>query len=419
MIRPLGINSVSFSGTNLLEKFKGQQTTENKPAEQPKINGSEAMAAYNKAMITPSPAILNELKPAEIVTIKGDEADTLEGEKVFQSDGTLEAIVQKGDKTTKEYHFFHDKQLSEIIEKDNETGKIVKRTNFGLTHNKLTAGSITEYDLKTGAEKYTAFAEGQLEYVQETKNGLNRAIGFNEDGTVKDIAESDVASNAEKVTAYNKGKIESIKYLRDGETVMKSEYSVDNGEVIQYTKEKILVPDFDLEKIKSEMVPFDINSVKIPENIDTLEGEKKFRSNGTLESIEVTGKNGKSTKYDMSFDGKHIKNGLETENGKAVREFTLDDNAAVWSISEWNGDSKKTTHYKDGKVQGVSVNSDGILKDLGFARDGKTVRRYNEWNSETQRDIRFILLDKNGEVTAYTKDTPDGYVTIKKGLSND
>ncbi len=418
MIRSLGMNTVSFSGTNLLEQFKEKQKNVNLTTdEKPRLEGADVLTNYAKAWINQPPSIVNELKPAELVTIKGDEADTLQGEKVLNSNGVLEAIVVKGDSTTKEYHFFADKQLSKIVEKENETGKVLKAVNFGTENNKLTCAGVTEYGANKGDEKYTAFDEGKVSFVLETKFGQHRSVGFNEDGSLRSTSEYDVPSGADKITRYNDGKIESIRYYRDGRIVSKSEYSPDGGEVVQYSKGKMLIPDFDLEKIKAEMAPADINSVKVPENIETIQGEKKFRSNGTLESIEVKGENGKSTEYKVDFEGKKITMGTEIENGKPVKNFGLDEDGSVLLITEM-GEKDKTTHFKDGKPHAVTVMADGVQKSIEFRKDGKNLRGYSEWDTKTERDIRTVELDDNDEVISYTKDTPDGYMTTKKGLSD-
>lgn len=417
MIRPLVMNTVSFRGTNLLEQFKEKQKAHPQHTDnQPQFDGAEAIANYNKGLINQQPAILNEIKPAEIVTIKGDEADTLQGEKVLRSDGTLEAIVVKGDKTTKEYHFFSDKLMDKIVEKDNESGKIIKEAQFGTQQNKLTSASVTEYG-QNDDEKYTAFANGKLIFVTDKKNGQKRSIGYNEDGSVRLTSETDNANGMVKDCIYKDGKLESIVYYKDYELKLKTEYSPDGKEVTQYTNEKILVPDFDINKIKEEFKPADINSVKIPENIEALQGEKKFRSNGTLESIIVKGEGNKATEYSIDFDGKKILKGLEKENDKPVRDFSLDKEGKIFSINTF-GDSDKTTYFAPNGGFDVSIIKDGIHKHVEFSKDGNVIY-YNEWNPKTERPTKCVLLNENGEAIEYKKDTPDGYITVKKGLSED
>lgn len=421
MISPLVMNSVSFRGTNLLENFKKAHNIQTAPVTVPEtLKGAEAAANYNKALLNSAPAVITDIKPSEPVTIKGDEADTLQGEKVLRSDGTLEAIIVKGDKTTKEYHFYPDKLMNEIIEKDNATGKVIKEAGFGTKYNKLAAGSVTEYDPVTGDEtKYTAFSEGRLVFVKELKNGQERSIAYNEDGSVRYTSEVDKANGTEKNTQYKDGKIDTIIYYKDDEIQLKTTYLADGDGILQYTNNKILVPDFDLNKIKEEFKPADINSVKIPENVAALQGEKKFRSNGTLESIEVKGEGNKSTEYFMDFEGKKVTRGWEKENGITVRSFSTDKNGNIFSIAGW-GDNSTTTYFKEnGKVDGITLMSDDKHKHLEFSKDGDFVRYYDEWDTKNERVTKRILLDKNGEIIQHTKDTPEGYVTMKKGLSQD
>lgn len=365
MIRPISMNAVGFRGTNLLEQFKEKQKALPQHMDnQPQFDGAQAVAAYNQAVIETKPK--NTLKPSELITLNGDEADKLEGEKVYKSDGSLEAIIQKGDKTTKEYHFFYDKNIKELIEKDNETGKVIKSVHFDKVEGKYISGTVREYDAKTDDEKFTIYRNGKPLLVTEKKNGKADTVYF------------------------------------DPET----------GEKKVFTKDKIIIPDFDLNKIKEEMKPVDINSVKLPENINTLEGAKKLRSNGTLESVVVTDGN-KSTDYIIDFDGKQIESIHETENGKSTKDIDINKNNKVEAITIWQPNLYQTHFNKDGKVECISDEKDGIRRYIDFNPENGTVRAYTEYGPGNELRKRLVFNEKE-ELTEFTENTTEGLSTVKR-----
>ena len=126
------IHHVGFQGsTNILDKFRETLKTES-ANNNVNLSGNEALANYNKPIIKNDS---NTLKPAESIEsfiikdftepikLKGDEINTLGGERIFNDEGKLEAIIVKGDKTSKEYIIDTDaNKITEIIERDNETG---------------------------------------------------------------------------------------------------------------------------------------------------------------------------------------------------------------------------------------------------------------------------------------------------------
>ena len=60
MIRSLGMNTVSFSGTNLLEQFKEKQKNVNLTTdEKPRLEGADVLTNYAKAWINQPPSIVN------------------------------------------------------------------------------------------------------------------------------------------------------------------------------------------------------------------------------------------------------------------------------------------------------------------------------------------------------------------------
>lgn len=64
MIKPVGISPLYFKGDKVEEKAKVEEKQpEAKPAEEPKADGNEALANYNKAAIHPSQQVKTEPIP--------------------------------------------------------------------------------------------------------------------------------------------------------------------------------------------------------------------------------------------------------------------------------------------------------------------------------------------------------------------
>ena len=181
-----GANAVRFQGnTNLLEKFKENLKTQDNT--QVSLNGSEALANYNKPAVKTGS---ENLKPAENidsmiiknipepVVLTGDEAQTLTGEKILDGNGKLEAITVKGEKTSKDYIFDKESgKVESITERDNETGLPVRQDYFGSKYNTKTSATVLEF--KAGTDKIakeTSFNEGKPIHITEYKDNEEKVI---------------------------------------------------------------------------------------------------------------------------------------------------------------------------------------------------------------------------------------------------
>ena len=160
---------------------------------------------------------------------------------------------------------------------------------------------------------------------------------------------------------------------------------------------------------KFETVPSELGKIELdPTKID---GEKKYRSNGTLESITVKDGN-LERQYFMDYSGKKLKEINEIENGKDKKTITLNDTTPkVATILEYDNEghpTKITSFDKDGNVSCIS-------DFTGSAIAGKNIDRYLYPNGKTQNieiiDKATVKLEKS-----MTFDKEGNLVSIKEGF---
>ena len=120
--------------------------------ENPNLNGINALANYNQP-INNTPKILAKT-PRTIA--KPTDIQNIQGEKVTSQDGTLQAIVNKGETTTTVYKTNGDKGVENIKTYDNATGRLIKKEGWLYENEEKErnfepeAGYVDEFDPQTG-----------------------------------------------------------------------------------------------------------------------------------------------------------------------------------------------------------------------------------------------------------------------------
>lgn len=167
--------------TNLLEKFK-----QNTPYLTTNVNmsGNEALAAYNAPMVKEAPKPLDSSVDEFVIkdipspaTLKGDEIETLSGDRILNSEGKLQAIRVKGEDTSKEYYFYKGKPAS-IITRDNNTGLPLRKDSF---FNNNQNAYVIEFDKNGSPHRKFSFLDGKIsdaKLIQDNKIILNDYFFF-------------------------------------------------------------------------------------------------------------------------------------------------------------------------------------------------------------------------------------------------
>ena len=364
-----GANAVRFQGnTNLLEKFKENLKTQDNT--QVSLNGSEALANYNKPAVKTGS---ENLKPAENndsmiiknipepVVLKGDEAQTLTGEKILDGNGKLEAITVKGEKTSKDYIFDKESgKVESITERDNETGLPVRRDYFGSKYNTKTSATVLEFAAGTDkVAKETSFNEGKPIHITEYKDNEEKVIdnSLSDSGKLQWIESTDKKTNI--TASYHldeKGGIEYVTFRDENFNPVK-EYSYENG--------------------------------------------KPFRSNNTLETV-ITKDGSKKTEYLIDFDGKKVKEIKEYENNVQTKNIYTNDSGLLVIKEFKDGKLHKITFLnksqKPASIMEYTGDKENNLKrTVDYAADGSYIRRYSEENHPEYGNIT-MEFDKDGSL---------------------
>lgn len=404
-------SNIRFQGnTNLLDNFKGTlKNFEN--YNYTNLNGSEALANYNKPMVKeefnlPKPDeniekfIIKET--IEPIKLTGNETETLQGDKIYDKDGKLEAIIIKGEKTSKEYEIDKENnKVSAIAERDNTTGNIVRADYFGTEYNKNTSSFTKIFDPDTNKMiKEAYFDEGNLRSINIIDNKENRSIenSFENDGSLYSIKVTDLNTGiSNRYSLDNRKQIKFIEICDENYNTLRN-YSYQNGKVEEITEHKYkpLKNIYGITPDNISLKPADF--IEKPK-VESLNGEKKYRSNGTLESVTV--QNGDlKTEYLIGYDGKNVYRINEFEKDQKIKSYDFGETGSL-NIKEYKNDKiHKITFYKENKklesIFELNEKSD-ITKTLDYSADGSYIRRYSEENNPEYGSIN-LKFNKNKEL---------------------
>ena len=432
MVDFVNFSQVNFKGsTNLIEQFKAKQSetnTQSAPEAKPiTASGAEALSTYNKITVKPTgtkPATteniedkiiaqIAELKPSEPTKLDKDFIANFKGDDVKTSNGSHAYYEEINGNISKIYQVFEGK-VNDILEINNETGNKIRQEH--IKDNGVTT-MIIEFSPETGQEtKFTGFnPETQKpDFISEYSDDgqFRKSVSYDENGGIKYIhLHNDGIDGGQNIHyEFQNGKLKSsISEAPDGTTLETHKYF--EGKEISTVKNKqypvINTTGLDFKKL--ETVPSELGKIELdPTKID---GEKKYRSNGTLESITVKDGN-LERQYFMDYSGKKLKEINETENGKDKKTITLNDTTPkVATILEYDNEghpAKITSFDKDGNVSCIS-------DFTGSAIAGKNIDRYLYPNGKTQNieiiDKATVKLEKS-----MTFDKEGNLVSIKEGF---
>ena len=424
MVDFVNFSQVNFKGsTNLIEQFKAKQAETNAqtaPEAKPiTASGAEALSNYNKVAIKPADtkpiagenveekvlAQIADLKPAEPTKLDKDFLANFKGDDVKTSNGSHAYYEEKNGNISKIYQVFEGK-VNDILEINNETGNKIRQEH--IKDNGVTT-MIIEFNPETGHEtKFTGFnPETQKpDFISECSDDgqFRKSVSYDENGGIKYIHLHDDGIDGGQNIHYEfqNGKLKSsISEAPDGSTLETHKYF--EGKEISTIKNKQypVINTTGLDFTKLETKPAEIGKIEL--NPTKVDGEKKYRSNGTLESITV--KNGNiERKYHLDYTGKKLEEIDEIENGKNKRNISIDDfSGKLGHIFEYdaNGKLDKMTYFNDdGKPSDVTDCNgkflNGKVVDTYFTPDGK-VSGYDisKEGGDVETSVRF---NKEGEL---------------------
>ncbi len=438
MLDSVKFSQVNFKGsTNLIEQFKEKQNlTEQSGAQNnvtPPQTGAEALSNYNRAAIAQTPvsanikeknvetellAKFNDLKPAEPIKIDQNFMTNFKGDKVTGSDGIVEYYEEKSGDISKIYFVF-DNKVSTAYEVNNKTGNMIREDLFDKDGKPI---SVIEYNPETGiAKKYTSYDldNGKLNSVAEydDKGDCVRSVIYDtKTGNISRIFEHDkgIDGGADIHYEFENGKLvtKKIESPLDGNTLEATRFV--DGKELKTIKTKLypVINNSDIDFSKINLQPSTPGNVEL--DVSKVNGEKKFRSNNTLESITV--KDGNITRiYNMDATGNKLDNIEEKENDIIKRSIHIDkETGKLNSIDEFDaqGNNVKSTYFnKDGKPEGVydtpAGAKDGVMRRVVYYDDGK-LRGYDISDGKTFDLKHTFRFDKSGNLIEHMEYNEDG-----------
>lgn len=423
MTGSINFSQINFQGsTNLLEQFKTKQSSQNNssaPAAKPlTASAADALANYNKASVITTPDFKPSadkasdidnsefyIEPAKPKSIDKDFIANFKGEKVLTSLGTTAYYEEKDGDISKIYVANSEGKVSTALEVNNKTGKILREDAYAENENPI---MVTEYNPETGMKsKYSSFNKdtGKPEVVvlYNEKGEFIKNACYGEDGKIQHALKTDKGVDGAVDISYEfENGLLKTKFVRetDGSPLETTIFA--DGKEIQTIK-NVKVPvinntEFDYSKV--DLKPSELGNIET--DITKVNGEKKFRSNNTLEEIRVKDGN-KETVYTMDLTGNRLVDITEWENDKQKRSIRFkDEDGGLECITEYGNEGPdKSTHFdKDCKPDAVSEyrndNYQGDLRDVFFYPDGK-IKGYN-------------FLDKDGNLKALFRMDKEGHL---------
>lgn len=385
---------IKFQGnSNILDKFK--ENLKNYQINTPiNLNGNEAIANYNKAIIVNENNIQRPEEKIEQffiketinpIILKGNEIETLSGERFTNENGDLEAIIIKGDKTSKEYIIDSDKKyISEIIERDN-SGNPVRIDRIDDIYNKNS--SLYTFLFEPDSNKISKevyFDEGKLSHITLFDNKTNKSVenSFDKAGNLISITLND--KNTGLTTHYLLDDKKQIKYIEvcdeNYNTLRDLSYKDGKLEDMREYKYKPFNNYFGITPDNITLKP--ATFIEKPE-IKSINGEKKFRPNGTLKSI-TTNNGDIKTEYLIDYSGKNVNQINELDKDKKIKSINFSEKGTS-NIQEFKNEKLyKTTYYGQNQKPDciIEYNENGdISRIVEYSTVGNYIRRYIEENN--------------------------------------
>lgn len=377
-----GIQNVQFRPA-----FKANEEGENAPVSAPdnsvSFKGAEALANYNKPNVMAFDKTILNVEPILPTIIKPDEIGSIEGEKIYGSNGKLNSIINRVGDTTTIYKASSDNEnlIESITTIDKKTGNVIKKQKNELEDGKLWMG-VTMFDPKTGKELgHTAYNEnGEPDFASKTitkENGLTQNVEYDFRNGHYHVSESSADNKFYRSYEFNKNK-ELISIFEDKNGQSNSRIELYNGAVLsaEHTKTEVLPNNMGREVLNDE----DVKPADMSVYPNSIEGEKTFYSNGSLESVTAG-----DLVYNYSPEGDitSIKDGNKT--------VEVNDRFTIITENLEDGAVKTTKHFEDGNTW-VDYEKDDFQKHFVLNNDLPSYYR----EEQGDRIIKSFSYDDKG-----------------------
>lgn len=408
MINPVNLSPMVQNTTMMAPQQVATQPRQiYAPMDNPNMDGLKALAAYNQPLANSANVAPKTITPTLPTVLTPAAIHSMEGERISSADGTLSAIVKRGENTTTVYKMdiqAPNDAIRTIETYDNKTGKLKA---VQKNYNKIEQGKapvnfstdIVEYDENGKEKKATYYFEGKLSNVVETQYGPNgfekryiaredgstailedckvtktsRYIDYDKNGQVRELEITDHKNNSSKIETYKNGKLVNVENKKQ--------------EPIPNTTGKNPQADTQLVPAQPYVLGYDPKQV---------EGQKQYYSNGAIERITTQTANGSIT---HTFDVNGTLTGIEdAQDPNNVKYIVYHDYGKCYSVEEKLGENlfKTTNFIDDGSVE-VSVMNDNTKQEkiAVYEPNGK-LTTYIEHNSP--EDKILMGFNESGEL---------------------
>lgn len=336
-----GVQNVQFKQASKIKETENAPVTV--PDNEVSFKGAEALANYNKPNILSFDKSILNVEPILPTVIKPDAIGSIDGEKIYGSNGKLNSIINRvGDKVVV-YTASpeNDNMFESIVTTDKKTGNVIKKQINEIEDGKYKEMRLQEFDSVTGKEtKFSVYEDGEPVVASKTvyeKNGMTQYVDYDyEDGHYHVNETFGDERKYNKHYEFNKNK--ELMYVNERKGDQHTGINFYNGAVISVNRDKTEVfPNNMGREIMSDpdLVPASVSSYP-----DSIEGEKTFYSNGSLESVTAG-----DLVYNYSSEGDIIS---IKDGNKTITINNSDETEIVEDLGD--GATKSTSHIDNGII---------------------------------------------------------------------
>lgn len=336
------VDRINFNNIQYINKpaFKsaGTQlyTTNPQSFESSSLEGLNTLSIYNQPIVNKAPNLDIPILKRENIP---NNINQIEGEKVYDSNGTL----------------------IEIRSEDKNFIKIFKPNNKNYVYNIIekASGKIIKSQVKSSCDRF-----GDIIDVTEFQGSTQFRTCYQLSTNKPKILD--------KITTGDNGNISAICYDYDTNKFTSVEENQKQRVFRLYNKNKQLI-DYKIDRTRS----YDDETVKItplPKFIPSgkekeLEGEKSYYSNGQVECITTKNEQGEKVVYKFSPSGEleeivegNMKININDENQQIEKLFS-------------NNNKKYTTYYNDGSMYIEEISANNKFEGVHLNKYGKIIEK--------------------------------------------
>lgn len=359
----------AINGVNVVSRpaFRANEVNEEISAQLPEQNEINAVTSYGIAAIKMAKKF--DIKPLEAIVVEPNYTHSIEGERIYTSEGKLYSIVSEDDITKTTYTPNEDdiKFFDSIVTTDKETGNVIKKQDNYIENGQYSEIIVSSYSPETGDKEFsTTYVDGEVDMVSKyvkKDNGDTEYISYSHKDNKYYLSKESKDGKRNSCLRISKDlkfvDFDEYKEAQNKELSMHANFY--NGGLVSLSKSSdAIVPNL----LGRE--PLDDADLVPAEKCDVegltpdFDGEKTFFSNGAVESITIPD----GTVYFTPDDAVE-----KLVSSTKEIEFTKNGTQTITEKIE-EDETKTTTYYADSDIK-VCYEKDSEYKTLYLTKDLK------------------------------------------------